>query len=69
MNIRAIVHLVVDDDGQDLIEYALLSGVIGVAGVVLYPVIAGRMGDAYTGWQTAIKDAWEPCPPAPAACP
>ena len=69
MTIRALVRLVNDDSGQDLVEYALLSGIIGVAGVLLFPVIAGKMGTAYTTWETAIKDAWEPCSPAPAACP
>ena len=69
MIIRATIHLVLDDSGQDLVEYALLSGVIGVAGLLLFPVIAGRMGAAYTSWQTQVQTAWEPCAPAPAACP
>ena len=63
----AIFRLVIDDRGQDLVEYALLSGAIGVAGILLFPVIAGAMGTAYSSWNDAVKAAWEPCPPG--GCP
>jgi pilus assembly protein Flp/PilA len=66
---RAIIHLLTDDSGQDLVEYALLSGIVGVASILLFPVIAGQMGTAYSNWQEAAQDAWEPCAPAPAPCP
>jgi len=69
MTIRAIVRLVIDDRGQDLVEYALLSGIVGVAGILVFPVIVDKMGTAYASWQTGAQNAWEPCPPAPAACP
>ena len=68
MSIRAIVRLVIDDRGQDLVEYALLSGAIGVAGILLFPVIAGQMGAAYSSWQSGAQTAWEPCAPAPGGC-
>jgi Flp pilus assembly pilin Flp len=67
MNIRPIIHLVIDDSGQDLVEYALLSGIIGVAGILLFPVIASKMGAAYTAWNSGVQTAWEPC--APGGCP
>jgi Flp pilus assembly pilin Flp len=66
MLIKSALHLVIDDSGQDLVEYALLSGVLGVAGVLLFPIIAGKMGDAYTSWQSAAQTAWEP--DAPCGC-
>jgi hypothetical protein len=69
MIIRAIIQLVSDDGGQDLVEYALLSGIIGVAGVLLFPVIAGEMAATYESWKAGSLAAWEPCNPAPAACP
>jgi Flp pilus assembly pilin Flp len=69
MIIRTIIQFVVDDRGQDLVEYALLSGVIGVAGVLLFPVIAGKMGAAYASWTSGAQTAWEPCAPAGGACP
>jgi Flp pilus assembly pilin Flp len=65
--IRAIIHLVVDDSGQDLVEYALLSGIITLAGVLLFPVVAGEMRAAYTTWNSGVQTVWEPCPPG--GCP
>jgi Flp pilus assembly pilin Flp len=61
---RAVSHLVADDTGQDLVEYALLSGIIGVAGLLLFPVIAGQMAAAYASWLVGSLAAWEPSAPA-----
>jgi Flp pilus assembly pilin Flp len=58
-----------DEAGQDLVEYALLSGIIGIAGALVLPAIADAMNNAYQSWQAGALAAWEPCPPAPAACP
>jgi len=58
-----------DDNGQDLIEYALLTGIIGISGVLILSTLATTMGNAYRGWNTAGQNAWQPCPPLPAACP
>ena len=70
MIVRSIRRLVNDEEGQDLIEYALISGVVGVAGVLLFPVIRAKMGAAYTSWKTGAQTAWEPCPPiASGGCP
>ena len=60
---RGILRLIVDDSGQDLVEYALLSGVIGVAGILLFPVIAGKMGTAYSSWRDGVNAVWQPSPP------
>ena len=67
MIMRAILHLVIDDRGQDLVEYALLSGIVGIAYILLFPAIKAGMGSAYTNWNSGIQAAWEPC--APGACP
>ena len=58
-----------DDGGQDLIEYALLTAIIGIAGLLVLSTISTKMGTAYSGWNTAGQNAWQPCPPQPAACP
>ena len=58
-----------DDSGQDLIEYALLTAIIGISGVLILSTLSSKMGAAYGGWNTAGQNAWEPCPPKPAACP
>jgi len=69
MIIHAAVRLAVDDAGQDLVEYALLSGIIGVAGVLLFPLIADGMRTAYLSWTGGASNVWVPCDPAPASCP
>ena len=57
-------RLVVDDAGQDLIEYALLSGFFGLGGFVLFLNLGGRMGAVYDGWVNALYLAsGEPPPP------
>jgi Flp pilus assembly pilin Flp len=69
MMTRAARRFLVDDRGQDLIEYALLTAVVSVIGFVLFASVRDGMFDVYTNWQLGAQDAWEPCPPAPAACP
>jgi Flp pilus assembly pilin Flp len=66
---RGVARFIVDDRGQDLLEYALLSGIIGMIGLAVYPVIVDKMTDAYADWVSEVNNLWEPCPPAPAACP
>ena len=63
------VQFISDDSGQDLIEYALLTAIIGIAGVLALSAFSAKMGPAYSGWNTAGQNAWQPCPPLPAACP
>jgi Flp pilus assembly pilin Flp len=60
---------VVDEGGQDLIEYALLSGIVGAAGALLIPPIVTGMRTSYVAWQTGVRDAWEPCAPGASPCP
>ena len=63
------VEFTSDDSAQDLIEYALLTGIIGIAGVLIVSTLSTTMGPVYSGWNTAGQNAWQPCPPQPAACP
>jgi Flp pilus assembly pilin Flp len=58
-----------DDSGQDLIEYALLTAIIGISGVLILSTLSTTMSTAYGSWNTAGQNAWQPCPPQPAACP
>ncbi len=67
--VESVARFLTDDTGQDLVEYALLCGLVGTAGVLLMPEIATKMSDAYADWVSAANDAWEPCAPAPASCP
>ena len=63
------IRLLSDDRGQDLIEYALLTAIIGISGLLILSTLPAKMGNAYIGWNTAAQNAWQPCPPKPAPCP
>jgi Flp pilus assembly pilin Flp len=59
---RALTRLIDDDSGQDLVEYALLTGVVvALAGLVL--PTAEALGDIYESWNTSVWNLWEPPPP------
>jgi Flp pilus assembly pilin Flp len=64
-----VVALVRDERGDDLIEYALLVTFIGLAGLLLFPLITAAMGVAYTNWNSNTQAVWIPCQPQPATCP
>jgi Flp pilus assembly pilin Flp len=62
--VRAFVR---DESGDDLVEYALLAGLIGLVGVLAFNMVSGKMGNAYSGWNTNAQSQWVPCPPG--GCP
>ena len=61
--------VIADDGGQDLIEYAVLTAIITVAGLLVLSTLPTTMKTRYTNRNTAVQNAWQPCPPLPAACP
>jgi Flp pilus assembly pilin Flp len=58
-----------DERGQDLIEYGLLTGIVGITMILALGPIAGKMETSYNSWNTASQDAWEPCPPVSSGLP
>jgi Flp pilus assembly pilin Flp len=44
----ALSRLVRDERGQDLVEYALLTGTVGLAAIATWPLIVTAIGQAYT---------------------
>ncbi len=48
-------RLLVDDTGQDLIEYALLAGLIGTVSVLVWQVIGAGIGSGYIGWDSQVQ--------------
>ena len=63
---RAFRRLFLEDSGQDLIEYALLSGFIGLAGVAAWSGMGTAMHATYDSWvNKALADADMPEPPSP----
>lgn len=60
---RLLRRLARDDAGQDLIEYALLTGLIAIAGILLFPAIQSKMADAYQDWNDNAYAISEAPPP------
>lgn len=61
-----LAQFVLDDTGQDLIEYALLSGFVGLAGLLFFSELGDKMGTAYNNWVSDVSATSEPC--APGGC-
>jgi Flp pilus assembly pilin Flp len=58
-----LLRLAVETDGQDLIEYALLTTFIGFAGAAAWIAIQTGLGNAYSSYITAAWNLWEPADP------
>ncbi len=48
-----------DTRGQDLIEYALLSALVGVVALAALHALGVALGDVYSAWNTAVNALWE----------
>ena len=52
-----------EDEGQDLIEYALLTGIIAIAGILVFPAIQNaRWSAPISDWNDNAQAIWEPPP-------
>jgi len=58
-----LTRLMLDDQAQDLIEYALLSAGLGIAGLAAWPALQTALGDAYVRLDNNTQGLWEPPPP------
>ena len=58
---RFLARLISEDNGQDLVEYALLS--VAAGGLAIYATLQSSMATAYINWNTGVRNAWEPCAP------
>ena len=57
-------ELVVSEDGQDLIEYALLSAFIGVCAILAWQNIPPAIAGAYNSWDGSVQNL-SSCTPDP----
>ena len=57
-------RLLADDDGQDLIEYALLTTVIGLAAIAVFDILRNSIATVYGTWNTGANSYWQPQDPA-----
>jgi Flp pilus assembly pilin Flp len=57
-------RLVTEDQGQDLVEYALLAGFIGITSVATWIAIESSLATAYTRYDNRVQGLWVPPPPS-----
>lgn len=57
--LNLLLRVMREDDGQDVIEYALLTASIGIVGVATWPLIATAIGTAYGRYNTNTQNIWE----------
>ena len=61
---RELLHRwLIEDDGQDLIEYVLLTTVVGLAIITGINVLDDVMRVTYESWDGATQAIWEPQDP------
>ena len=56
-----------DHRAQDLLEYALLVALVGLAGMAAWSVIRTGLGQAYIAYDTNTQGNWRPNDPLPKA--
>ena len=66
MSVKRLVNFVVDDSGQDLVEYAVTTGMVTVTSLLAAVLLALYLGAVYTSVETGMQALWEPC--APGGC-
>ena len=54
---ESLLRLVREDEGQDLIEYALLAGFIALASVAMITAIGTGVNSVYTATNTQVAAA------------
>jgi len=58
MNIKQIMkNLVVEESGQDLIEYALVAALVGLGSVASMQTLATNIANAFNGVGTQLANA------------
>jgi len=55
MAVNMWLRLLTEDDGQDIVEYALLATCLGFAAIAGAEVLRAAMNATYQTWDTAIQ--------------
>jgi Flp pilus assembly pilin Flp len=68
--ISRLEELCADESGQDIVEYALLTAIIGIAGIAIWNALAIRVGIVYTAADAGVQNL-SACTPDPGqvSCP
>lgn len=49
-------RFIVDDQAQSFVEYALLSALIGVVGILAWTNVGSAIATTYGGWDTGVQN-------------
>ena len=62
-------RVVAAEEGQDVVEYALLAALVALASVVAVRAIQTTMLTTYVSWNTATQSCWQmPAPGTGGGC-
>jgi Flp pilus assembly pilin Flp len=61
--VRLLRRLAIETDGQDLVEYALLTAFIGFAGAAAWNLMQTGLGTVYNSYVAAVWNMWDPPDP------
>jgi Flp pilus assembly pilin Flp len=50
-----LLRFLLDESGQDLIEYALLTAFIVFAGIFVWTSVMSTIGTKYSGWDNGVQ--------------
>jgi Flp pilus assembly pilin Flp len=56
-------RLAVETNGQDMVEYALLTTFIGFAGAAAWSLMQTGLGTVYSSYVSAVWNLWDPPDP------
>jgi len=66
---RALLRrLVVEEEAQDLVEYALLAGLIAFASMVSVKPVLKALHESYVAWNTNTHNCWQMPAPGAGGC-
>jgi pilus assembly protein Flp/PilA len=51
---ESVIHFVADESGQDLIEYALVTALLGLGAILSIKTLSTRIGTAFTSIGTTL---------------
>ena len=60
---KELVRCLHEESGQDLIEYAILTGIVTVASILAFASIRTKMSNLYATWGDNIELNWSPNDP------
>ena len=59
---RLLIRLISEEDGADLVEYALLTMAIGLGTAAAFAGWSAAIKGTYSSWNTNTNNLWDPEP-------